>query len=212
MVRTCMTETLSCYVLHISYEYTTIDTTLNSHLILHHTKLLFSLMPIMQVQHKEGDTKCRFIRNVDDLMSNRCFFSNNCDALFFSTHFPTCKRVTYNTLFLETDVDFIAVVCGFSHNVDTVSYALGYQNTFAWHTHLSPTIQLQAATQYASKTQESNVSVHDEQKVKVREGSRRGTQMHNLSKSHQTDICLQICLIRKNTCKQMNLPVVVSVY
>lgn len=128
----------------------------------------------------------RFITNADDLMSYRCFFKELWYIVFFSPSphiFPTWKRVTCNTLLLETDVDFIAGVCGFSHNVDTMSYAPGYQDTFAWHTHLSPAIQHAAVTPYTSETQESNVSLHDEQKVSAREGRRGCARMHNLSKS-----------------------------
>lgn len=128
--------------------------------------------------------RCRFF-SVDDLMSCRCF-SKNCDTLcfFFFPHIPpTYKRVTCNTLLLETDVDFITSVCGFFHNVDTMSYAWGYQDTFAWHTHLSSAIQHATVTQHTSETQ---VMFHymTSRRWKWREGSRRGKQMHKLSKSH----------------------------
>lgn len=154
----------------------------------------------------------RFITKADDLMSYRCF-SKNCDALFFP-HIFSPQSVTYNTLLLEADVDFITDVCGFFHNVDTMSYALGYQDIFAWHTHLSSTIQHTTVTQHRSETLESNISLRDEQKVKEREGSQGGTLMHNLSKSHPNPYLFTDLFNKekKNTCKHMNLPVVVTVY
>lgn len=52
------------------------------------------------------------------------------------------------------------------------------------YTPVPPRSNTAAVTQYAGKTHESNVSLHDEQKVRVKTSSWGGTQMHNLSKSH----------------------------
>lgn len=120
---------------------------------------------------------------------------------------------TYNTLLLEADVDFIAGICGFFHNVNMVSHASEERDTFAWRTHLSSTIQHTAVTQSASKTHKRNVSLHDEQKVSAGRGGWGGTEMHNLSKSHQKPYLFTHLFNKgKPISQQMNLPVVIAVY
>lgn len=127
----------------------------------------------------------RFLTNADDVMSYRCF-SRYCDALFFCTYFLARKHVTYNTLLLETDVDFIAGCLWVLSQCRHCVICAGIPGQDLSDIHTCP-LQSDTPPQHNTqvKTQESNVSLPDEQKVKTREGRQGGAQMHNLSKSHR---------------------------